>query len=101
MPAHQYTLQHFAEFLADQLGTPKGKTYDSCREAFELMATHVSKGGRAALHAFGSFTLVARRPRKGRNPRTGEIIPIPARKVVVFKAAKSVREMARSRKGKK
>lgn len=94
----QFTLQDFANLVSEKLGTPKGRTYEASKEAFEAMAIQVSKGGRAAVHAFGSFVLVQRKQRKGRNPKTGETILIPARKVVVFKAAKSLRETANKTK---
>lgn len=95
-----FTLQDFADHLAELLGTPKTKTYDASRRLFEVLAAHVSRGGRATLHSFGSFSLVSRRARKGRNPKTGEIIPIPARKVIVFKAAKGLRESVARKKRK-
>jgi DNA-binding protein HU-beta len=94
----QFTLQDFANLVAERLEAPKGRTYDAVKEAFEAMAAEVSKGGRAAVHAFGSFVLVPRKERKGRNPKTGETIKIPARKVVVFKAAKDLREAANKAK---
>ena len=40
----------------------------------------------------GKFVLVARKARMGRNPKTGEAIPIPAKKVVKFRVAKAFRE---------
>lgn len=46
----------------------------------------LKKGDRVALVGFGSFSVVKREARKGRNPQTGKEIKIPAKKVVKFKA---------------
>ncbi len=53
-----------------------------------IVATSKSlkKGDRVALVGFGSFSVVKREARKGRNPQTGKEIKIPAKKVVKFKA---------------
>lgn len=46
----------------------------------------LKKGDRVALVGFGSFSVTKRSARKGRNPQTGKVINIPAKKVVRFKA---------------
>ncbi|MGB0167381.1 MAG: HU family DNA-binding protein, partial [Luteibaculum sp.] len=48
--------------------------------------TELKKGGRISLVGFGSFAVSERSARKGRNPKTGKEINIPAKKVVKFKA---------------
>ncbi len=50
----------------------------------------LSGGDKITLVGFGTFSVVARSQREGRNPRTGEKIKIPASKVVKFKAGKSL-----------
>lgn len=55
-------------------------------EAFIVSTSKsLKKGDRVALVGFGSFTVVKREARKGRNPQTGKEIKIPAKKVVKFK----------------
>jgi nucleoid DNA-binding protein len=44
------------------------------------------------LRNFGVFKVKKRRPRQGRNPRTGEIVPVPERRVVVFKPGLDLKE---------
>ena len=44
------------------------------------------------LRNFGVFKVKKRRPRQGRNPRTGEIVPVPERRVVVFKPGLELKE---------
>ena len=64
-----------------------------CVNAFvEALTEALAKGERTALPGLGVFNVRERKARKGRNPRTGEVIKIPARKVVVFHPAKSLRE---------
>lgn len=45
----------------------------------------LAKGERVELRNFGIFKIKSRRGRTGRNPRTGEAVPVPAKKVAVFK----------------
>ncbi len=49
------------------------------------MAEAMEEGERVTLVGFGSFAVVERAPRQGRNPKTGEPVPIPARRVVKFR----------------
>jgi DNA-binding protein HU-beta len=78
---------------AEKAGVSK-KQADRCLKAFiEVITEALQKGEKIALPGFGIFQVKERSERKGRNPRTGEIITIPARKVVVFKPAKQLREL--------
>ncbi|NCO68846.1 MAG: DNA-binding protein HU [Nitrospirae bacterium CG_4_9_14_3_um_filter_41_27] len=52
----------------------------------------LKKGQKAALVGFGTFSVVKRKARKGRNPRTGEELKIPAAKVPKFTAGKALKE---------
>jgi integration host factor subunit beta len=56
------------------------------------MTTALSKGERIELRGFGSFSLVHRRPRKGRNPKTGEAVAVAEKSVVRWKMGKEMRE---------
>ncbi len=51
----------------------------------------LKKGDRASLVGFGTFTVVRRRARKGRNPQTGETIAIPARRVARFTPGRAMK----------
>jgi len=50
----------------------------------------LKKNGKLGLVGFGTFSLVKRKAREGRNPQTGKAIKIPAKKVVKFKAGKEL-----------
>jgi DNA-binding protein HU-beta len=53
-------------------------------------AKALKKGDRVSIVGFGSFSVSARKARTGRNPQTGQTIKIPAKKVVTFKAGKTL-----------
>ena len=53
---------------------------------------HLNAGDKVQLSGFGTFEVRERAERKGRNPKTGEDIPIPATKVPAFKAGKALKD---------
>lgn len=62
-----------------------------CVEAFiKAVSDNVKKGNKVVLSNFGTFCIKNRAPRTGRNPHTGEAVPIPARKIVSFKPSKAL-----------
>ena len=58
---------------------------------FEEIAQRLSEGGRVELRGFGAFSTREREARKGRNPRTGESVDVPAKRVPYFKPGKDMR----------
>lgn len=56
------------------------------------MSAILSKGGRVEIRGFGSFSLNYKPPRKGRNPKTGEGVKVPAKYSPHFKPGKELRE---------
>ncbi len=63
---------------------------------FKSITDALSHGDKVELRGFGSFRIRKRDPREGRNPKTGEPVLIPAKKVPFFKAGKELREMVDS-----
>jgi|BEDMetMinimDraft_2_1075160.scaffolds.fasta_scaffold06023_4 integration host factor subunit beta len=59
---------------------------------FRQIAETLAEGGRVELRGFGAFTVRERDARQGRNPRTGETVMVPAKRVPFFKAGKELRE---------
>jgi DNA-binding protein HU-beta len=57
----------------------------------EHITKSLKRGDRASLVGFGTFTVVKRRPRTGRNPQTGERIAIPARRVARFTPGRTLK----------
>jgi len=69
--------------------TEAGKALDALTEAIQEA---LKGGGKVTLTGFGTFETVKRGARKGRNPRTGKEIKIPASKAVKFKAGKGMKD---------
>jgi integration host factor subunit beta len=59
---------------------------------FDEIATRLAEGGRVELRGFGTFSTRQRDARTGRNPRTGDSVPVPAKRVPYFKPGKEMRE---------
>ena len=77
--------------LAEELAAKSGEITSKAQAAriidltFELLQAGLKKNGLVVIPEFGSFTMKERAARKGRNPATGDIIKIAAKKVVAFK----------------
>ena len=59
---------------------------------FEEVTAAMARGDRVELRGFGAFSVKHRAARTGRNPRTGELIPIAARRVVTFHASQKLKD---------
>jgi len=59
---------------------------------FDEISNRLADGGRVELRGFGAFSTRSRDARTGRNPRTGEAVPVPAKRVPYFKPGKEMRE---------
>ncbi len=55
------------------------------QKTFDAIVDSLVRGEKVELRNFGVFKVKERRSRTGRNPRTGQVVPVPARKVAVFK----------------
>lgn len=62
------------------------------RTILDAMSQTLCDGHRIEIRGFGSFSLNYRPPRQGRNPKTGETVPVPAKYVPHFKAGKELRD---------
>lgn len=63
---------------------------------FTTISAHLAESGRIELRGFGTFSTRPRDARTGRNPRTGDAVPVDAKRVPYFKPGKDVRERLRS-----
>ena len=77
--------------VADRAGLTKKAAREVVNATLDAIASTLKKGESVQLVGFGSFVVAQRKQRKGRNPRTGEPIMIPARKVVKFRPGKELR----------
>lgn len=59
---------------------------------FDSIKDALAKGDKIEIRGFGNFRLKHRKPRKARNPKTGESVDVPAKRVLFFKVGKALRE---------
>lgn len=78
------TKADIAEKLFQELGLNKREAKDFVEMFFEEIRTALESGGQVKLSGFGNFNLRKKNQRPGRNPKTGQEIPITARRVVTF-----------------
>jgi integration host factor subunit alpha len=81
------TKAELADLLFERLGLNKRESKDMVEAFFELIHGTLVSGEDVKLSSFGNFNIRRKAPRPGRNPRTGEAIPIKARNVVTFHAS--------------
>lgn len=81
------TKAELAELLFDRLGLNKRESKDMVEAFFEIVHDTLAQGDDVKLSGFGNFSIRRKAARPGRNPRTGEPIPIKERRVVTFHAS--------------
>lgn len=86
------TKAHLAELLFDQIGLNKREAKDMIEAFFDLISERLVEGKDVKISGFGNFQIRTKAPRPGRNPRTGESIPIQARRVVTFHASHKLKD---------
>jgi integration host factor subunit alpha len=79
------TKAELAEVLFDKYGISKQEAKVLVEGFFEEIRVALENGEQVKLSGFGNFELRTKNQRPGRNPKTGEEIPISARRVVTFK----------------
>ena len=87
------TKAQLAEMLYEQIGLNKRESKDMVEAFYDLIGARLVAGDDVKLSGFGNFQMRVKAPRPGRNPRTGELIPIAARRVVTFHASQKLKEM--------
>ncbi|MBT5330250.1 MAG: integration host factor subunit alpha [Porticoccaceae bacterium] len=80
-----------AEMLFEDLGLNKREAKDLLECFFEEIRQSLENNESVKLSGFGNFELRDKTPRPGRNPKTGEEIPISARRVVTFRPGQKLR----------
>lgn len=86
------TKAELAMSLYEELGLNKREAKDFVEQFFESIKEALADGNSIKLSGFGNFGLRDKPARPGRNPKTGEDIPISARRVVTFKASQKLKE---------
>ena len=85
------TKAEVAEHLYEKVGLSKKDAKDMVEVFFEEIRETLESGEQVKLSGFGNFDLRQKKQRPGRNPKTGEDIPISARKVVTFRPGQKLK----------
>lgn len=87
------TKAEFVKTLKEKVGlSTLGQAEAAYEKLFDIISEGLKQGDAVSISGFGSFKLVNRKARKGRNPRTGEEMQIPASKTVKFTPSKALKE---------
>jgi integration host factor subunit alpha len=85
------TKAEIANRLFDEVGLNKREAKEFVDSYFEIIKNALEDGENVKLSGFGNFQLRDKKERPGRNPKTGEEIPISARRVVTFRPGQKLR----------
>jgi integration host factor subunit alpha len=85
------TKADIADRLFDEVGLNKREAKEFVDAFFEAIKNALEEGENVKLSGFGNFQLREKNQRPGRNPKTGEEIPISARRVVTFRPGQKLR----------
>ena len=85
------TKADIANRLFEEVGLNKREAKEFVDSYFEAIKIALESGENVKLSGFGNFQLRDKNPRPGRNPKTGEEIPITARRVVTFRPGQKLR----------
>lgn len=92
------TKAELADLLFERLGLNKRESKDMVEAFFDRIHAALVSGNDVKLSGFGNFTIRRKAARPGRNPRTGETIPIEARSVVTFHASHKLKAIVQGDK---
>ena len=85
------TKAEIIEQIYEKVGFSKKESAEIVEMVFDTMKETLEKGEKIKISGFGNFVVRQKRPRIGRNPQTGEEIPISARRVVTFRPGQKLK----------
>ncbi len=86
------TKAELSDALFDQVGLNKREAKDLIDSFYEIISASLDAGVDVKISGFGNFQLREKSARPGRNPKTGELVPISARRVVTFHASEKLKD---------
>ena len=89
------TKKDLVDHLAETCDMTKADAERAMACVFDTIASHMTKGDEVAIAGFGVFTTSQRAARDARNPRTGDVVKVPAMRVPKFKAGKALKDAVR------
>ncbi len=82
--------------IAERFGFPQNEVSDIVQATLDTITESLAQGERLEIRNFGVFEVKTRDPRVGRNPRTGEEVPIAPKRVATFKPGKALKELVQT-----
>ncbi len=86
------TKKEIIKHIAEHTALTQVQTKEVVQRSFDAIVDAIVSEGRIELRNFGVFEVKVRRPRKARNPRTGQPVDVPSKTVVVFKPGRVMEE---------
>lgn len=86
------TKRDMAKVIAEEMGLTQIQVKEIVQRVFDGIMETLVQDGRLELRNFGIFQVKKRKPRRARNPRTGEKVKVPAKIVVTFKPGREMEE---------
>ena len=87
------TKANLVEKISNRLGLSKAESQNLVENFFEILSNSLENGEDVKISGFGTFKLKKKNTRPGRNPMTGEVIPVSARTIVKFSASSKFKTM--------
>jgi integration host factor subunit alpha len=92
MATRTLTRMDLSEAVYREVGLSRNESAQLVESVLELMSDALVRGETVKISSFGTFTVRAKSERMGRNPKTGEEVPIEPRRVLVFRASHIMKE---------
>lgn len=93
MSKNTVTRAHLSEAVYKEVGLSRNESTQLVESVLEEVAASLSRGENVKLSSFGSFMVRQKGGRMGRNPKTGEAVPIKPRRVLVFRPSNVLKDM--------
>ncbi len=90
------TKADLVELIYEKVGLSKKEAKEIVETLFQIMKETLKEGEKIKISGFGNFVVRHKKPRRGRNPQTGDDLEISARKVLTFKASQLLKDYINS-----
>lgn len=84
------------ESVYEKFGIPKKDCIRIVESVFDIIKSEFAEGNGVKISGFGKWTVLKKKKRRGRNPQTGEVLMIEARKVLMFRPSNVLRDKVNS-----
>jgi integration host factor subunit alpha len=99
MAGKTLTRADLSEAVHRQIGLSRSESADLVKSMLDMMSEHLINGETVKLSSFGTFMVRAKNGRVGRNPKTGEEVPITPRRVLVFRPSQVMKNVINGLEG--